>query len=755
MTMNIYLVIVIVLFILAVSDLIVGVSNDAVNFLNSAIGSKVASFKVILLIAGLGILVGATFSGGMMEVARKGIFHPQYFYFNEIMFIFLAVMITDVIMLDLFNTFGMPTSTTVSIVFDILGASLAVSVIKISTQADALTIAQYINTSKALAIISAILLSVIVAFIAGAIIQYIVRLIFSFNYTKRLAYLGSLFGGIAITSITYFMLIKGVKGSAFANHVMGNGELLKDWIEQQSIPIIIYSFIGWTILIQLLRWVFKLDILKMIVFVGTFALAMAFAGNDLVNFIGVPLAGFESYKQFTQQAGEMISANNFLMSGLNGKVQTPIYFLVLAGIIMILTLWFSKKARDVVKTSVDLARQDEGDEKFGSSPIARGIIKQTVATNELINKMLPARMLHAIQKQFDQTESTKRMKSLGKDAPAFDALRASVNLVVASILIAYATSYKLPLSTTYVTFMVAMGTSLADRAWGRESAVFRITGVLTVILGWFFTALIAMTASFTVAYFLYYAGIWGMLVMLTILIFLVIKTNKIHKKREAHISKKESQEENLVKLGVIESCKLEISQSLAEYDEAIRGIFNSLFVEDNKQLKKYNKKIKQINKDAKKLKVDMHKTVSKIQEDSEEAGHYYIQVLDYLREMAHSLSFISQPALEHVENKHKSLTPEQIEELRELKDCLCKLILLIKEIIETQDYDKVDEAIQRTENIGERIAMMSKKQVKRIKNDQASTKASILYFSLIHETKNLAFNAINLLKSHRDFILKG
>ncbi len=314
--MNIYLIIVIVLFILAVSDLIVGVSNDAVNFLNSAIGSKVASFKVILLIAGLGILVGATFSGGMMEVARKGIFHPQYFYFNEIMFIFLAVMITDVIMLDLFNTFGMPTSTTVSIVFDILGASLAVSVIKISTQADALTIAQYINTSKALAIISAILLSVIVAFIAGAIIQYIVRLIFSFNYTKRLAYLGSLFGGIAITSITYFMLIKGVKGSAFANHVMGNGELLKDWIEQQSIPIIIYSFIGWTILIQLLRWLFKLDILKMIVFIGTFALAMAFAGNDLVNFIGVPLAGFESYKQFTQQAGEMISANNFLSKAL-------------------------------------------------------------------------------------------------------------------------------------------------------------------------------------------------------------------------------------------------------------------------------------------------------------------------------------------------------------------------------------------------------------------------------------------------------
>ena len=750
-----YLIIVILLFALAISDLIVGVSNDAVNFLNSAIGSKVASFKVILLVAAAGILVGATFPSGMMEVARKGIFHPQYFYFNEIMVIFLAVMITDVIMLDLFNTFGMPTSTTVSIVFDILGAALALSVIKITTQPDALGLAEYINTSKALAIISAILLSVVVAFITGIIIQYIVRLIFSFNYVKRLNYLGSIFGGIAITSITYFMLIKGLKGSSFADHVMGNGELLKDWIQHQSIAILFYSLIGWTVIIQILRWVFKINILKIIVFVGTFALAMAFAGNDLVNFIGVPLAGFESFKQFTHQAGNMINDGSFLMSGLNGKIQTPIYFLVLAGLIMVLALWFSKKAKDVVKTSVDLSRQDEGDEKFGSSPIARGIVKQTVGASEFFNRVLPDKFINTIRNQFDQTDYNKRMKKIGDDAPAFDMLRASVNLIVASILISYATSYKLPLSTTYVTFMVAMGTSLSDRAWGRESAVYRITGVLTVILGWFFTAIIAMTASFIIAYFIYSAGIFGIATMLAILIFLTIKTSKIHKKRSALVDKVHSQEDDIVKLGVIESCKNEIINSLDDFDVAIKGVFNSLFVEDSKQLKKMNKRIADLNKNAKKLKKDMHKTVSKIQEDSEEAGHYYIQVLDFLREMAHSLEYISQPALDHVENKHKSLIPEQIEELRSLKNSLCDLINFVKGIIGGQDYEKVEEAVLKTEKIGEQIAMMRKLQVKRIKNEQASTKASILYFSIIHEAKNFAFHTINLLKSHRDFIIKS
>lgn len=750
---NYYLMIIVLLFALAISDLIVGVSNDAVNFLNSAIGSKVASFKMIIAVAALGVLVGATFSNGMMEVARKGIFHPQFFYFNEIMLIFLAVMITDIIMLDTFNTFGMPTSTTVSIVFELLGAALAISVIKISTQVDAHTISEYINSSKALAIISAILLSVVVAFITGAIIQYLVRLIFSFEYVNRMKYLGSIFGGIAITSITYFMLIKGLKGSSYANYELSSGLILKDWVKENSIQIILYCFLGWTIIIQLLKWLFNVNILKVIVLVGTFALAMAFAGNDLVNFIGVPLAGYNSFQLFMDSGS--LSPDTFFMSGLSGKVQTPIYFLIMAGLIMVLTLYLSRKAKKVVKTSVDLSRQDEGDERFGASPIARSIIKQTMALYDLVNKILPKGVTNFIQKQFDQTAYEERMKKMGKDAPAFDLLRASSNLIIASILISYATSYKLPLSTTYVTFMVAMGTSFSDRAWGRESAVFRITGVLTVILGWFFTAIIAMTTAFIIASFLYFTEIVGIVILVAVLGFMLYKSIKSKNKKEVEQSNHASTEENIVNLGVVESVKIEITDSLDQFDIAIKGVFNSLFVEDTKQLKKYNKMVKALNKEAKTLKKEMHKTVSLIQEDSEEAGHYYIQVLDFLREMAHSLEYISQPALEHLENKHKSLIPEQITELRALKDELINLINLNKEIIKTDQYERVDESIQSSDLMVTKIAKMRKAQVKRIKNNQASTKASLLYFSIIHESKNFIFHSINMLKSHRDFIKKS
>lgn len=750
-----YIIIVVVLFALAISDLIVGVSNDAVNFLNSAIGSKVSSFKTILIIAGIGVLVGATFSSGMMEVARKGIFHPGLFDFSEIMIIFLAVMLTDIILLDLFNTFGMPTSTTVSIVFELLGSALAVSVIKISSEVDAHTIAEYINTSKALAIISAILLSVVVSFIAGALVQYIVRLIFSFDYTKRLKVLGSIFGGIAITSITYFMLIKGVKGSVFADIIIYGNTTILDLIKNESFYIIVFSFIGWTILLQLLKWIFNVDILKVIVFAGTFALAMAFAGNDLVNFIGVPLAGYESFMQFIHQPDLALPASDFMMSGLAEKVKTPTYFLVVAGFIMVLTLALSKKAKTVIKTSVDLSRQDEGDEKFGASPLARGIIKQTVAANEFTNKYLPLQVKNFLGKQFDQTKYKKRMKALGKDAPAFDMLRASVNLIVAAIVIAYATSYKLPLSTTYVTFMVAMGTSLSDRAWGRESAVFRITGVLMVILGWFFTAFLALSLSFGVAYFLYYTGVVGIIVMLAILGFIVWKSYSSYSHKEKTNEMVDATEDDLATIGVIESCKKEITSSLSDFEASFKGIFNSLFVEDNKQLKKYNKGIMESNKKAKKLKKDMHKTVEKIQEDTPDAGHYYIQVLDYLREMAHTQEFTSKLMLEHLENKHKSLNHEQIEELRELKDMLCDSTKKIRKIITESAYEKVDESYAYSDQILAKIGEMSKTQVKRIKNEQVGTKASLLYLAIIHEAKNFNLHSVNLLKSHRDFITRG
>ena len=761
--MNIYLILIVILAALAISDLIVGVSNDAVNFLNSAIGAKAASFTTIMVVAALGIMLGATFSSGMMEVARKGIFHPQYFYFSEIMLIFMAVMITDIILLDTFNTFGMPTSTTVSIVFELLGAAVAIAMFKVIAD-ETKDLNDYINSAKALAIIAGILLSVIVSFLSGALIQFISRSFFSFNAKKKLKYWGAVWGGIAITAITYFILIKGLKGSAYAGYIMAHpGEMyrgevineavtLKQWVKDYALPIIGLSFIGWTIVLQLIHMLFKADIMKITVLAGTFALAMAFAGNDLVNFIGVPLAGFEAYKDFIAHPGA--DPNGFLMTALQGKVQTPIVFLILAGLIMVITLWTSKKARSVVKTSVNLSRQDEGDEKFGASPIARGIVRSSIKMTEAVKSITPAPVRKYFEKQFDQSKYNKEMALLGNEAPAFDMIRASVNLVVASILISIATSYKLPLSTTYVTFMVAMGTSLADRAWGRESAVFRITGVLSVILGWFFTAIIAFTVAFLVATFLHYTGVYGIGVLLLIVLFVVYRSHIAHKNIKERGDKTQKHKEDLKNIGVVASCNQNISESLSEYTNAINTVFEGLYKEDRKMLKNANSEVKQLNLEAKQLKKDMPRTIEQFQKEDVETGHYYVQVLDYLREMAHSLTFISQPAYDHIENKHKSLTTDQIEELKHLQSELNKIISEVQDVIANERYENVEAIIEHQQNIFKLISDMRKKQVKRIKNEQASTKASILYFSLIHESKNLLLHMINLLKSHRDFILK-
>ncbi|MEE4256001.1 MAG: inorganic phosphate transporter, partial [Bacteroidales bacterium] len=479
-----YLVLVIVLFALAISDLIVGVSNDAVNFLNSAIGAKAAPFKIIMIVAALGVLVGATFSSGLMEVARKGIFHPGQFYFSEIMIIFLAVMITDVILLDTFNTFGLPTSTTVSIVFELLGGAVAISLIKIYGSMDTLSdMGKYINSSNALMIIFGILLSVAVAFTVGAVVQYLARLMFTFNYKKNLKYFGSLWGGIALTAITYFMIIKGAKGASFMN------DDVKNFIEVNQWTIVAFSFVFWTILFQVLSMISKrINVLKIIVLVGTFALAMAFAGNDLVNFIGVPLAGYESFLAFLKSPGT--DPNAMFMTALSGKIKTDTWMLLVAGLIMVATLYKSKKARSVVTTSLDLSRQNEGSERFNSTLFSRVLVRHTMNVAKGINYMIPAGVRNAINNRFDiEKVKESNIEQQKKDAVSFDMIRASVNLVVASILIAFGTSMKLPLSTTYVTFMVVMGTSLADGAWGRESAVYRVTGVISVIGGWFLTAL--------------------------------------------------------------------------------------------------------------------------------------------------------------------------------------------------------------------------------------------------------------------------
>jgi len=755
--MDIYLIMVVVLFALAIADLVIGVSNDAVNFLNSAIGSKVATFKTIMIVAALGIVIGATFSSGMMEVARKGIMNPQHFFFSEIMLIFLAVMITDIILLDTFNTLGMPTSTTVSIVFELLGASVAIAMFKIMANGGSMD--TYINSATALKIISGILLSVVVSFVFGAIAMYFSRLAFSFNYENRVKYLSAIWGGIAITAITYFIVIKGLKGSTFADYPMTLGLevgadpiILKKWVQKMVLPIVGISFIGWTALLQVLYMIFKLDVLKLTVLVGTFALAMAFSGNDLVNFIGVPLAGYAAYTDFLAHPG--VDPGNLLMDSLTGKSVAPASFLVMAGLIMVVTLWTSKKARNVIKTSLDLSRQDEGDEKFGASPIARSMVRASIKGSETMSKFVPTIVRNALARQFDQTESRVKLEAMGADAPAFDMVRASVNLVMASILISMATSQKLPLSTTYVTFMVAMGTSLADKAWGRESAVFRITGVLSVILGWFFTAIIAFTAAFVVASILHILGIFGVALMVAVAIFVLYKTQILQKKNIESNEKSDLKRANIEEVGVVKSMNDAVVDSLGHIKSEMSNVLAALNNDDRRSLKKANERVLEINKEAKALKKSMHSTISKLRMETEDSGLYYVQVLDYLREMAHSLSYISQPAYEHILNNHKKMTDDQKNDLNELNSRMRLLIDRVIEAINENNFDEVNAILADQQKGADFIKDISKRQVKRIKKGEASTKASLLYFTIVHEYQNVLLQIVNLLKSQRDFITK-
>lgn len=745
------LIIVGVLFLLAISDLIVGVSNDAVNFLNSAIGSKSAPFWLIMVIASVGVFFGATFSTGMMEVARTGIFNPQFFYFNEILIIFLAVMLTDVILLDLFNTFGMPTSTTVSLVFELLGSAVAISMMKVLNNPEAGSIAQYINSANALAIISGILISVGISFTVGVIIMYLVRYAFTFDFVKRAKYIGSIWGGIAVSLITYFILIKGIKDSVFANYVLENGMILKDYIKENTMFLMFLSFIGWTIILQILTWVTKINPLKIIVLIGTFALAMAFAGNDLVNFIGVPMAGYAAYQDFASSG--FSDPSNFLMTGLTGKVPTPVTFLIMAGMIMVATLWLSKKARTVTKTELDLTNQDEQEERFGSSRLARSIVRGTISLSNSMSKIVPIRIQEHINNRFDTSKFTGRTIE-GTEKVSFDLVRASVNLTVSSALIALGTSLKLPLSTTYVTFMVAMATSLSDGAWGRDSAVYRISGVITVIGGWFLTAFIAFSISFLIALILYYGGIYGVAAMVLLAIFIVYRTHIIHKKRIEN----ESQNGFLPATAIVRdedivsSCTNNITENLTDFIQVYENIVSGLKHEDRKLLAEADAKVIELNVTAKRLKSRIFLVLKQLEENAIESGPYYVQILDYLREMAHSLSFISKPAYEHINNNHKSLSSNQLSNLEKISEQLTEMFGSMIHIIESNQYEALHEIYEKQEALLKLIRKLRKEQIKNLKsNSESSTKGSILYFNTLYESQNFLLHSINLLKSQRDF----
>ncbi len=738
---NYYIFIVVVLFLLAITDLIVGVSNDAVNFLNSAIGSNVASLRTILIIATLGIIVGATFSSGMMEVARKGIFNPGQFFFSDLMIIFMAVMLTDIILLDLFNTYGLPTSTTVSIVFELLGASVAIAMIKlIGDPEGAHTLGTYINSSKALAIISGILLSIVIAFSAGALVMYLSRLIFSFNYQRNMKYFGSVWGGLAITAITYFMIIKGAKGASFmSDAVMG-------WIATHTGQLLIYSFIVWTILLQLLTWLFRINIPKIIVLVGTFSLAMAFAGNDLINFIGVPLAGFESFKAWISSG---VSPDALPMTALAAQVKTPTYFLLIAGIIMAIALWFSKKSRTVTKTEINLARQDEGSESFKSLGLARSIVRLGTHITGGLGKILPEKSKKWMDKRFDTSTLRKTRK---KQDASFDQLRASINMVVASILIAFATSLKLPLSTTYVTFMVAMGTSLADRAWGRETAVYRISGVMVVITGWFFTAMAAFLSAFLLALIILWAGLAGIIIIIAVILLVLFSSYRTHKNRAKKASDREAELDAMENGETITDITRDM---LIKELLVVSSLYNKTIVyfmkEKLKSLRNIKKDIKHFDISAKLKKDNVHKFIRNLDDRHIDAGPFYVQIHDYLRESAHSLSYVFNPAFRHVDNNHQPLSPEQQDDLKNLSSELSEYLNFLVAILKSNNFDNIRPSFDKQAKLIDSIESIRKKQVKRIKKGATGTKATLLYLDLLTETKNLVLQAGNILKAYRDF----
>lgn len=744
---TIYLCIIIFLFVLAIFDLIVGVSNDAVNFLNSAVGAKAASFKTILFIAGIGIFIGASLSNGMMDIARHGIYQPEHFYFAEIMCILLAVMLTDVVLLDVFNSMGMPTSTTVSLVFELLGGTFALSLIKVHNS-DTLGLGDLINTDKALSVIMAIFVSVAIAFFFGMLVQWIARVVFTFNYKKKMKYSIALFGGIAATSIIYFMLIKGLKDSSFMTPDN------KHWIQENTWMLITVFFVFFTILMQILHWL-KVNVFKVVVLMGTFALALAFAGNDLVNFIGVPLAGFSSFMDYTANGAG--NANGFLMTSLLGPAKTPWYFLIGAGAIMVYALCTSKKAHAVIKTSVDLSRQDEGEETFGSTPIARTVVRISMTLANSISRIMPENSKQWFSSRFRKDEA------IIADGAAFDLVRASVNLVLAGLLIALGTSLKLPLSTTYVTFMVAMGTSLADRAWGRDSAVYRITGVLSVIGGWFITAGAAFTICFFVALVLHYGGNISIIALIALAVFILIRSQVMYKKRKAKAQGNETLKQLMQTTDSEEALQLmrkhtreELSKVL-EYAETNFELTVTSFLHENlrglRRAMGSTKFEKQLIKQMKRT-----GTVAMCRLDNNtvlEKGLYYYQGNDFASELVYSIARLCEPCLEHIDNNFNPLDAIQKGEFSDAAEDITYLIQQCRKKLENNEYNNMEEEIRRANDLNGQLSLLKRKELQRIQSQPGSIRVSMVYLTMVQEAQNVVTYTINLMKVSRKFQMEN
>ncbi|HJE47636.1 inorganic phosphate transporter [Phocaeicola coprophilus] len=744
---TIYLGIVIFLFMLAVFDLLVGVSNDAVNFMNSAVGAKVANFKTIVIVASIGVFAGAVLSNGMMDIARHGIFQPVNFSFYEIMCIMLAVMVTDVVLLDVFNTLGLPTSTTVSMVFELLGGTFILAILKIvGDETGLLTLGDMMNTEKALSVIMGIFLSVAIAFIAGTFVQYISRLIFSFNYKKNLSWTIGIFGGIAVTSLSYFMLIKGLKSAPFMTP-----ESLA-WISENTTLLVVGCFITFTLLMQILHWC-RVNVFKIIVLLGTFSLALAFAGNDLVNFIGVPLAGFSAYTDYVANSNG-VGIHDFMMTSLMSSAKTPAIFLFASGLIMVYALATSKKAKNVIKTSVDLARQEEGDEMFGSSALARTIVRRANNINDFLKRVIPVGMRRWIDSRFNKDEV------ILENGAAFDLVRAAVNLVLSGLLIIIGTTMKLPLSTTYVTFIVAMGTSLADRAWSRESAVYRITGMLSVIGGWFITAFVAFTICALVTFIMFYTSFVGMFIFIVVAVVLLVRSNIKYSKKE-----KAEQQDDIFKRMMASKDKNEIlallrqhvKETLTSYitfsEDTYVKVTDGFIHEDLKSLRKAmnatDDQKKMLKKRRRKELLGLRRIPITI---AIEKNTWFHLGSNSCEEMLYCLKRICEPCKEHVDNNFNPISKDCVTEFLPVREELCRLMERTRTAIENNNYEEADDILAKGDALKNSISSLRKQMMNRMQEaDNASLKASMVYLNILQESQELVSIWRHLLRASRFF----
>ena len=732
---------------LAIFDLLVGVSNDAVNFMNSAVGAKVARYRTIIIVAAVGVFAGAILSNGMMDIARHGIFQPANFSFYVIMCILLAVMVTDVVLLDVFNTLGLPTSTTVSMVFELLGGTFILAILKIiGDETGLLSLGDMMNTEKALSVIMGIFLSVAIAFIAGTLVQYISRIIFSFNYKKHLSWTIGIFGGISVTSLSYFVLIKGLKSAPFMS-----AESLA-WIDQNTTLLVAGCFVFFTLLMQILHWC-KVNVFRIIVLLGTFALALAFAGNDLVNFIGVPLAGFSAYTDYVANSNGA-GIHDFMMSSLMSSAKTPAIFLFASGIIMVYALATSKKAKNVIKTSVDLARQEEGDEMFGSSALARTIVRRATTINEFMVKVIPVGMRRWIDSRFNKDEV------ILENGAAFDMVRAAVNLVLSGLLIIIGTTMKLPLSTTYVTFIVAMGSSLADRAWGRESAVYRITGMLSVIGGWFITAFVAFTICALVTAIMFYTSFVGMFVFICVAVFLLVRSNIKYSKKE----KAEQQDDTFKRMmaskdkaEVLSLLRLHVKETLTDYinytEQAYMQVTDGFINEDLKQLKKVmsstDDQKKMLKKRRRKEILGLRRIPIPI---AIEKNTWFHLGSNSCEQMLYCLKRICEPCKEHVDNNFNPISKDCIAEFLPIREELCQLMDRTQTVIENNNYAEADDILVKGDALKNKISALRKQQMNRMQEaDSTSLKASMVYLNILQESQELVSIWRHLLRASRFF----